>query len=460
MAINSTTQQSYDPFANQSLSTAGMVGVGSVNPEGNAALNQSYDEFGGAVLGAVGSGIDRVGQALGNPLPNFDISENLERLGGMLNPAPVQAADFNEAAYRERGWTDTDAMKADYDATGGPQAPAPAPTTYKNPYTKENVTTKPGEAPPSPWDMFGGAYPESNYQDFAGQHGNPEGYMAEVDSEYQQKLGYLSKAEQAIRDGQPEILEQIAADLKAGRSLSEAGKSKELGALSLAEQKAQTGKETALDSARRLYNELRMGVGQKYGKLSNVGEVANVLLGREQQTQMGKTRSNFQQTVAEVDQARADVESTFKAQDDRLFADSQAASGQANQEFRARLDEVDANRLLASTERSQQKLGLLNDLRDKVFEINATRDQFRKQLEMQKQQQLLDLDTYTKQLQESSKYGQGAVNTFLGENTPNPKSDLTVTGKESVAPMGIEQARGYAGPQSYNDLPAWMQGQY
>lgn len=108
-----------------SLSTSG---VGTNTPDNYAAQNaweeqqRQLQQAGGAVLGAAGKAIDTVGKATGNILPDFKISEKLERLGGMMNPKPAYAADNSGSdlvrALVSNGYSQIDAQNA----ANGPNA--------------------------------------------------------------------------------------------------------------------------------------------------------------------------------------------------------------------------------------------------------------------------------------------------------------------------------------------------
>ena len=86
-----------NPFAGMTLQSSG---IGGNTPQTNINQpNSSYyvaptnQQAIGQVLGAVGSGINKVGNALGNVLPEFNVSERLQALGGQLAPKPAYAAE-------------------------------------------------------------------------------------------------------------------------------------------------------------------------------------------------------------------------------------------------------------------------------------------------------------------------------------------------------------------------------
>lgn len=80
-------------------------------------LAEALRRAGGAIVGATGSAINQVGQAAGNVLPEMNVSENLQRIGGMLNPV--------RQAYASDGSIPADVMAQ---AQAGPGTTQPRPT--------------------------------------------------------------------------------------------------------------------------------------------------------------------------------------------------------------------------------------------------------------------------------------------------------------------------------------------
>ena len=191
------------------------------------------------------------------------------------------------------------------------------------------------------------------------------------------------------------------------------------------------------------------------------------LLGVEQQRQAGLTQREYSRAMSEISTQKSGMESQYQSQLLQLEADSKNAGNQANQEFRARLDEVNQNRLLASDAKSQARLGVLQDLRDKMFSINQQREQFKQQLEMMRQEQQTSLDTYAKQLEMYGQSRQQAGQQFRAATTTIPTSGITATGRQSTTPGGLSSAVGQIGRDygseyrqgavSNKDLPLWMQ---
>lgn len=95
MAVNTLTRQSgWNPYNLQTVNQpwGRNIGVGSNTPYAPPQASMA-PRTEGKILGATGKLIDKVGKATGNLFPETNFSENLERLGGILNPKPVYASD-------------------------------------------------------------------------------------------------------------------------------------------------------------------------------------------------------------------------------------------------------------------------------------------------------------------------------------------------------------------------------
>ena len=443
MAINYTTQQSYgtpwdNPWAQQPTQSTpnpfptpappqGVIPTTTYQPGGvspfSGLVKQAYaaDNGGGAVQSSA--------------VPNPNLGYHTQEQGGQS----VMGSRWQDyPGYA--GWGEKEA-ELDFAATGG-AGKGGGGGTPASPTPEQQLMTKTPTADIGNFDL------------------KADEFMNEINSQYNERMGYLSKAEEAIRLGQPEILEGIAADLKAGKSQVETGKQKELGVLSGSEKEATGRKEDVLASSRRLYDELRRGGQQRFGGASSAGGAMSELLGVEQQRQAGLTGREYSRAMDQISTQKADIESQYQSTLLQLESENKNAQNQANQEFRSRLDEINQNRLLASDAKGQARLGVLTDLRDKMFSIEQQKTQFQQQLEQMRQEQTLSLDTYAKQLQMAGASGQQAATGFNQATTTSPTSDITATGRQSTQPVGIGSAVGQIGNyQSNKDLPLWMQGQ-
>ena len=472
MAVNPLTQQSYQSnqpdWMNSSPSSIGPVPT----PYPPSGVSYTPQYSGGQIFG-----VENPPPYTSTPQGQQEV-QNMQASTGQIQssanlPGGADYGGFDMGLYP--GWRETEA-RADYAATGGPkrsigatgswEEPAFTPQSYTNPYSGQTgATTEQNQIAPTKEQMLMSAYPEADLGQF---DLNADDFMSEIESQYGARMSYLDKAKMAIEAGQPEILAGIAADMKAGTSRAGTAQQKELGVLKGAEAQTTGRKEDALASARRLYDELRRGGQQRFGGASSAGEAMNTLLGVEQQKQMGQTQRDFGQTMSQIAQEKTNIESQYQDQLLQLESDNTNAINQVNQEFRSRLDEIEQNRLLAGDAKSQARLGVLQELRDKAFQIQAQHTQFKQQLDMMKQQQQMDLDTYSQQLQMSSGAGQQASQQYLGATSTSPTSQLTATGKTGYTPQGISSAVGQMGDLdertqfmqgavSDKDLPLWMQ---
>lgn len=149
MAVNTLTQQSgWNPYNLRTVNQpwGSNIGVGSNTPYAPPQASMA-PRTEGKILGATGKLIDKVGKATGNLFPETNFSENLERLGGILNPKPVYASDganidsivsamvqkgYDPATARAVASAEPDRFAREYLNTGGPGGDYP-PTPPRNP---------------------------------------------------------------------------------------------------------------------------------------------------------------------------------------------------------------------------------------------------------------------------------------------------------------------------------------
>lgn len=347
----------------------------------------------------------------------------------------------------------------DYLATGGsgkeggggtPSTPAPAvaptpappaPTTYQNPYSPGKSITTTGPAP-TKGEQFAEAYPETDISAFLDKYANPDEFYSEIENVYGKQSELLNQAEEAIRTGQTDILLGIEKDMIAAQALAKGGKEGGLEQLGQSERVATGRKEDALAAARRLYSELQQGGRQKFGGATSAGGAYSELLGVEQQRQMGQTGRDFGEAMQQIQTQKVDVERTYQQQLQQLEADKQNSMNQATQEFQNRLLQITQSRVETEEGKSQARLGVLQNLRDQASQIQQQQTQFRQQLEMMKQQQLMDLDNYAQKINMSAGVGAGATSGFMGQTSVTPTTTTRIPGQAGSLGTGIESARG------------------
>lgn len=241
-----------------------------------------------------------------------------------------------------------------------------------------------------------------------------------IDEAYGASAGYLNQAEQALRNDYPTVLNDIQGQYDAGARLAESGKTSTLGTINDQQITADQRNQSVMADARRLYDELRRGYGQRFGGASSAGQAASEISAVEQQRQQGKIQQDYGNTVRQIEQARTQVESKYQDQLFQLENTKKTAINEANRDFQNKLLQISQSRAENEQMKAQARLSALQDLRNKVYQINLQNLQFQQTLQAQKQQADAGLAQYTSQL---SGLGQSAQ-TATGAFTPQVSSNL------------------------------------
>lgn len=100
----------------------------------------------------------------------------------------------------------------------------------------------------------------------------------ELNAAYDPIFNYLNQAEQSLRGGFGGINQDIGNQYGVSANTLGSSKSQNMASLDTSGQKVQQTKEDAMSSARRLYNELIQGFGQRFGGSTSAGEAARTLM--------------------------------------------------------------------------------------------------------------------------------------------------------------------------------------
>lgn len=233
-----------------------------------------------------------------------------------------------------------------------------------------------------------------------------------IDEAYGASSGYLNEAENALRGDHPTILAEIAAQQEAGLRTAGQGRESSLGQVAMSEQSAQMRNENVMADARRLYDELRRGYGQRFGGASSAGQAATELGNLEQQRQMGRTQQEYTQTLKQVEAQKVAINQKFEDQKFQLEQTKNQAVNEANRDFQNKLLQISQSRAENEQAKAQARLSALQDLRNKVYQINLQNLQFQQSLALQKQQDESTLSSYSQSLANSVSGASNAVGNF------------------------------------------------
>ncbi|GIW70230.1 MAG: hypothetical protein KatS3mg101_0977 [Patescibacteria group bacterium] len=253
-------------------------------------------------------------------------------------------------------------------------------------------------------------------------------------------MSYLSEAENTLRsnfESQRSLIEQ-----EYQNALSSLGvqKTQSLRDLSTQEEQARQRKEDALSAARRLYSELGQGIQQRFGGASSAGQAASELLGREQLKQQGGIWRAFQNAVSQIENYRARLNENYDQAINDVNLQKAQAIQQIQSDYNAKLAQIGALRGQTESAKANLKLQLLNDLKDKVWQINIASLNYLQQLAANKQISNQILDSYTQRFAQSVLGGGTAVQNLFGSTTVNPSTNLAFGGGQaSTTPLQTGQ---------------------
>lgn len=327
--------------------------------------------------------------------------------------------------YRKSGWTDLAAIKADIAATGGMKAPGTGTS-----------------APSFNYDQ----YPNS---DFGSYNFSPDQFFSEIDNSYNTSMDYANRAEQSLGEQKQSAMDAAQAQLAAAQSGLNTNKASSTQKINESATQAQQRKEDALAAARRLYSELQTGFNQRFGRASSAGEAAFTLGAMEQQRQQGGTQREFGSAMRQIEAQKVDLENNYNTKLQELDANFATAKNDIVSQFSQQLNQINLSRAQSAQEKSNARLGVLQNLRNQMNTLAQQREAFSQQLYAAKYQADMNLQNYAKTASMAGTNASSAYNTFAGNTTTSPTSSLKVgggTANVAYTPTGYYQ------PKSQEDL--------
>jgi len=434
--------------------------------------------------------------------PDLGISESLK---GQNDPITVSGGgDLSQytnvpiiEAYKDRGWTDLNAINADMSAKGSTYQSIIGGQTFSNnsnpssaPIPTNNVATNfddvyssmyPGwsrqeayndwvaKGRPSPaatggQDAFNQFITKNPYSDIT-PGWNPADFENELNNIYNESMGHAAKQEQYAGQLKESNIADINQQFNTSQGTLDTSKGQSLGTLAGNTISARQQQEKALDAARRLYSELTQGYQQRYGGASSAGEAARALAGQEQQRQMGSTRQATSDALRQIDTQKLNVEENYKNSLLELQSKKESAVREANNNFQSAILSIEKDRATAGQEKALAKMNLLKEYKTELFNIKQQEAAFTANIQAMREQANIELDSYQKQLSASTGAGTSALSGLRSSTTTNPTSGLTIGGQkfDNVGQLmtGVKKddLTNYLGQmgQSNKDLPVWMQ---
>lgn len=354
------------------------------------------------------------------------------------------------SALVSKGYNLQDALNA----ANGPNADALRREylTASNPAQTYNIRGTNVTAP-SGKEALSSVLPESDYSQFANLY-NPEEFLRSIDTEYGAQSDVLNQQENALRAAQEAFNKTLESEYSASVSKMGVAKASTKGKLAENKVQAEQQRQDALNSARRLYNELQQGYRQRFGGATSAGEAAQSILGAEQQRQSGGIQQSFGNAVRDIQRQDVELENTYNTQLQELEANKQRAVAETQNNFMSNLNRINSNRASSLQAREQAKRQVLLDNRNALAQIEQSKIAQAQQLQLMREQQKMSLQTQAQQLSQQTQGFQNAglravsniptqVSSQIGQN-----NKTVSTGVMQSTPQ-IQSSTGYIAPRSY-----------
>lgn len=261
-------------------------------------------------------------------------------------------------------------------------------------------------------------------------------FLKALENEYSNTMNYLGESEKNLRGQLPAAQGEVNSMVDANRTNLDVQKQASEAQLQQQSVEGQQRKESALDSARRLYNELMAGGQQRFGGASSAGEAYKTLGATELQRNSGQINQDYGNFMKQVEDQRTNVQNQYSAAVQSLEAQRTSMLNDVMRNFQASLNEINKARTEAGNNKEREKLLVLQDMRNQVYQINLARAQEQKNLDALLQQANTQIEDYVRQ-------SYGAQQGFNQNTTTNPETGLGIenggTTNDQVSYMGIRK---------------------
>lgn len=251
--------------------------------------------------------------------------------------------------------------------------------------------------------------------------------FAEIDNIYNQMMGYASGLESTAKSQTESMIGDVEKQYAGNQQTLQTEKAAGERGITASETTAGQTKENALAAGRRLYNELQMGGQQKFGGASSAGQAYSELTGREFQRGQATTQQAYQNAMTKIMDMKQTLQERFDTSMNNLMIQKDNAISEVRRAFQSKLDEINSIKTEAGINKSTQRLELLQNLRNNIYQINLAAAQTQAQLAVQKQQQEAENNRLTELLQTQATGLTQNQNTLSSVATSNPTTSLAMT---------------------------------
>lgn len=318
----------------------------------------------------------------------------------------VNSPQFDWNVYRERGWTDENAARADFEKTGGPQ-----PSGGGTP------------SGPSPTEIFLQQNPNSDI----GKYGmDPGEFTRLIDENYNAGMNMISSLEKSAAQIQEADLADVAGAEATGKQLIESQRAEGEGILEKGKKESYDRKEDVISAARRLYNEAQQGTRQKFGGMTSAGSAVKELLSREFFSNVGEAKKSYSAAMDEIRGQAMKLSSDIANKAQELATNVATWKRDAVRNFQTNIANIAQQKYALESERNQAKLGLLEKFRNESMQIAAAEKAFQQQLQLMKEQAALQIGQATSTVNST-------LQNLLQNTNTNPQTQFKLPGTSGTA---------------------------
>lgn len=266
------------------------------------------------------------------------------------------------------------------------------------------------------------------------QSTGPSAEQQLIDENYNQIMNYLGGLEGSARSGYNSITGGINQNYNTSRTNLDATHQGGVQQINQSQAEGEQRKQDALVAARRLYNELIQGGQQRFGGASSAGEAYAALTGRELQRNNQSTENQFQTFMGQIATAKNNLQIQFENGMRSLEQQRNDALQQAQRDYQSKLDEINARKTMAATDKNNAQLSALQQLRNNIYQINVATAENSGTLQNFVKQQEAQLSSYEQNVQSK-----------LSENTQNQTAYNTNTNLDPTTELAVNTG-GVANP--------------
>lgn len=234
---------------------------------------------------------------------------------------------------------------------------------------------------------------ESEYQQLLTQYNQAlqNSPEAQINDAYSGVDQTLNDMQSRLQNGQQDFYNQYTGMYDAQMPMLTASNQNAQAQLEAQKGTTKANEANVIDSARRMYNEMQQGYRQKFGGGNGVSDFAGGILGRELMRNIGNAQNTTGQSIKALQDKSLELNNTYNAQVQQLNMQKENALLQAKNAFQDKLTQIDSMRIQNAQGKAQAKLAALQELRQRAYAIQDQVTAYQQQLDAMKQQSDLQL---------------------------------------------------------------------